>query len=275
MNRRFLAFCMIGAALAPLACEKSEPPRGAGAGAGTSAAGGPAGNGGSSPASAKAAGGAPDSQTSDAAAARALAGLSDAAAAAAQGAATQALPDGHPPITGGSVAQPPSTTGSGTADTGAAAPAGAIRWEVPESWQSQPPASQMRKAQYVMPAVEGDPESGLCVVTLLAGGAGGVDANVARWVAQFKKADGGPLGADDVKREDREVRGLKVTRVEMAGRFTDAMTGRTTTTTTDFRLLGAIVVAPDGLWFFKATGPDATMQSHSAAFDKLLESLTR
>ncbi|MBK8914117.1 MAG: hypothetical protein IPM64_05850 [Phycisphaerales bacterium] len=274
LPRRFLTLCLIGAALAPLACEKSDPPRSANTGAsGTSGAAAstaaPKAGNGAAPADASA------SPTSDAAAARALAGLTESAAAAAGDAASQALPAGHPPIPGTTSPQPASTADSSAAPSDAASPAGAIKWSVPGSWQAQPPASPMRKAQYGMPAAEGDPESGLCVVTLLGGGAGGVDANVARWVAQFRKADGSPLAAEDVKREDREIGGLKVTRVEMSGRFTDAMTGRSTTTTTDFRLLGAIIVAPDGLWFFKATGPDATMRSHTPAFDEMLASLTQ
>jgi len=42
-----------------------------------------------------------------------------------------------------------------------------------------------------------------------------------------------------------------------------------------FRLLGAIVEAPQGLVFFKCTGPTATIGKAQAEFDALLGSLAK
>jgi hypothetical protein len=39
------------------------------------------------------------------------------------------------------------------------------------------------------------------------------------------------------------------------------------------RLLGAIVETPQGAWFFKATGPDATMQAQRGNFKALLDTM--
>jgi hypothetical protein len=38
------------------------------------------------------------------------------------------------------------------------------------------------------------------------------------------------------------------------------------------RLLGAIVQAPSGMWFFKLTGPDATVKAAAADFDAMIGS---
>jgi hypothetical protein len=43
----------------------------------------------------------------------------------------------------------------------------------------------------------------------------------------------------------------------------------------DYRLLGAIVEAPQGNVFFKLTGPRATVAGAKDAFDGLVSSITR
>jgi hypothetical protein len=40
-----------------------------------------------------------------------------------------------------------------------------------------------------------------------------------------------------------------------------------------FRLLGAVVEGPGGPWFFKATGPDATLGPQKDAFVAMLKSV--
>lgn len=182
------------------------------------------------------------------------------------------LPAGHPPLSGagtapGGAAPPAATAG------GAAAGAGELTYTAPESWTAQPPTSPMRKAQWKLPVVEGDPDDANLVLTFLTGSAGGVDANLDRWQSQFTTAEGQPLPAAAVTRSKREVNGLQVATAEMVGRFTDAMTGRTAATTGDYRLLGAVVTTPGGVYFFKAIGPDKSMQAQRAEFEKLISSL--
>jgi hypothetical protein len=38
-------------------------------------------------------------------------------------------------------------------------------------------------------------------------------------------------------------------------------------------MLGAIVESPSGLWFFKLTGPEATVKAARASFDAMLSSV--
>ena len=61
-------------------------------------------------------------------------------------------------------------------------------------------ASPMRVAQFVVPGPGGDAEMG---VFRFAGGAGGVDANIARWKGQFVPPEGKTV--DDIQRDtDRD-----------------------------------------------------------------------
>jgi hypothetical protein len=38
-------------------------------------------------------------------------------------------------------------------------------------------------------------------------------------------------------------------------------------------LLGAVAAGPDANWFFKSTGPQATVEAHRAAFEGMIASL--
>ena len=93
---------------------------------------------------------------------------------------------------------------------------GGITFDVPTAWKSAKPSSSMRRAQLVIPPVEGDKDS--CEVVLFAfpGGAGSVDANIERWAGQFKGANDAPP-----KPLSKVVKGqnTEVTHVEISGRY--------------------------------------------------------
>ena len=128
----------------------------------------------------------------------------------------------------------------------------------------------MRKASYKVPKADGDSEDGeLTVFHFGAGQGGGIEANVERWVGQFKGVD-----KRQVKRSDRSANGLVQHVVEIErGTFSSGMPGGPTTPKDNFALLGAIVEAPDGNWFFKLTGPSATVKGAQAEFFALLDSV--
>lgn len=183
--------------------------------------------------------------------------------------APQRMPAGHPLV------QPPAEAPVGSE---AAPPMAALlRYEAPAGWQQEPVRSSMRRDQYRLPRVEGDDEDGLLTVFHFGpGGGGGVEANVERWRGQFSGADGGPVADDAFSREETQVGGLKITVVEVRGRFgthTMGAGGEDTTPVNDYALLGAIVETPAGPWFFKALGPAATIEKHRAGFMELLRSM--
>jgi hypothetical protein len=125
----------------------------------------------------------------------------------------------------------------------------------------------MRAAEYVVPHATGDADDGECIVITFGPGQGGsIDDNVNRWVAQFS-------GGTPPARTKQQVHGFNVTRVETTGTYTPMrMPGMTSAPTSKpgWRLLGAIVEAPSGLWFFKLTGPDATVKAAAAEFDAMI-----
>jgi hypothetical protein len=177
------------------------------------------------------------------------------------------LPPGHPPIG----ATPPVKSAAPSDDV---AP---LKYDVPAQWKSQTPSSAMRKAQFLLPRAAGDSEDGQLIIFQFGRGQGGaVEMNIDRWIGMFSTKEGKPLDKESVKRETREVGGLKVTTLDISGRFTDAMMGMSTGVAKDnYRMLSAIVETPEGPWFFKGVGPDATMQSHRGEFTKMLGTVRR
>jgi len=153
-----------------------------------------------------------------------------------------------------------------------ATPAVEITWVDPAGLRRVPPKSPMRKASYEVPRAAGDTEDGeLAVFYFGPGQGGGIDANVDRWVKQFA---GVPAG--DVKRADRQANGLREHTVEIVrGTFDPGQMamGGATGPKKDYALLGAIVEAPSGAYFFKMTGPAHTVAAAKTAFYSLLDSI--
>jgi hypothetical protein len=152
-------------------------------------------------------------------------------------------------------------------------PSRALTWSDPPAWQKEPPANGMRVAQYKIPRTGADAEDGQCIVTTFGAGEGGsVDQNVDRWVRQFD-----PSGTGPIDKSTRAVLGMNVTIVKVSGSFKGmAMPGAPAVAAkANQRLVGAIVDAPSGLWFFKATGPEATIKAAEPAFDAMIASLKK
>lgn len=127
----------------------------------------------------------------------------------------------------------------------------------------------MRAAEWLVPRAPGDTEDAECfAITFGPGGGGSVDANAERWIKQFDPQTSPPA------RTTRTVHGMKVTRVEVAGTYKAMQMPGTPPTSAQgsWRLIGAIVEAPSGTWFFKLTGPDATVKAAGKEMDALIDS---
>lgn len=128
----------------------------------------------------------------------------------------------------------------------------------------------MRVATYAIPAAAGQ-EAGECGVFFFGQGQGGsVDENLSRWVGQFESPS-------TPKKAERTVNGLKVHTIDVSGTYL-APGGpmmQSQGKKTGWRLLGAIVEAPEGMVFFKCTGPAATIAKSEKDFEALLKSVTK
>jgi hypothetical protein len=146
-----------------------------------------------------------------------------------------------------------------------------LTWVDPTAWKLSPRKSPMRKATYVIPKASADAEDGELAIFYFGPGQGGsVDANVDRWVKQFKE-----VPPEKVKRADRQANGLVQHTVEIeSGTFDGSqMSAAPSKPKEKYGLLGAIVTAPGGSYFFKLTGPSATVQAARKDFYGLLDSV--
>jgi hypothetical protein len=146
-----------------------------------------------------------------------------------------------------------------------------ITWVDPPEWKRSQRPNPMRKATYLVPRVQGDKEDAeLGVFYFGPGQGGGIEANVDRWVKQFKN-----LPADRVRREDRKTNGMLTHVIEVeSGTFnTNSMGHGGEKLKQDYALLGAIVEAPSGAYFFKLTGPKKTVAAAKKPFDALIASV--
>lgn len=181
--------------------------------------------------------------------------------------ASSGLPKGHPPIpAGGGRAMAPAS----------AAPAAVLKYDTPATWVTQTPTSNLRKAQFGLPKAEGDSADGQLIVYYFGPNeGGGVQANLDRWKGMFKTAGGEPVPDADVVVDKFEASGMAVTLMDISGRYADGtMTpGQAATPTAEeYRMFAAVVETPDGPWFFKAVGPQATMAANREAMLGMLKS---
>lgn len=143
-----------------------------------------------------------------------------------------------------------------------AAPAAAsseIHWRPPSSWKEKP-AGQMRLASYGVPGPGGEADMS---VVVLPGEAGGPLANVNRWRGQLGMeplADESALAAASRRVKTRAGEAVVV-------EFHSPGTGPGTA------MLAAILSHAGQSWFFKLTGPEATVKQAGAGYLELLGSL--
>jgi hypothetical protein len=128
----------------------------------------------------------------------------------------------------------------------------------------------MRKATYTVPRAPGDKEDGDLGVFYFGPGQGGdKEANVDRWVKQFKG-----IKLEDVKRADRSIGGMLAHTIEIdSGTYDPGMMSGGKGPKEKYSLLGAIVEAPSGTYFFKLVGPKATVTKARKPFFALLDSI--
>jgi hypothetical protein len=164
---------------------------------------------------------------------------------------------------------------AGAADASATISLGGLRAVRPEGWEPVEPNGAMRRAEFHLAGAQGSDEAVLAVFHFGPGGGGTTAANVERWIGQFEALPGMP--APRVQRSEQMVNGMPVTRVAICGSYrpgiapaggSDRGEGHAS-----YSMLGAVVEAPAGPFFLKLTGPTATVERWTSAFDAFVGGL--
>jgi hypothetical protein len=137
----------------------------------------------------------------------------------------------------------------------------------PEKWEWVESTSPMRAAQLKTPGVEGKDGAEVVFFYFGAGGAGGTQANVDRWLGQFAE----PRDQLKPKVESSTVGRTKVTYVEAVGTYQSGMPGGPKTPQPGTLLLGAIIEGGEGSVFVRLTGPEKSGRAATAAFKRMIE----
>lgn len=159
-----------------------------------------------------------------------------------------------------------------------AAPQAGLTFAAPPAWKARPAASSMRVAEFVVPKAAGDVEDAELIVFFFGSFfgrlAGGVDANVDRWISQMQQPDGS-ASKDRARREAQTINGLKVTTVDLSGTYiAEVRPGASERyNKPNFRLRAAVVETAKGPYYLKMTGPARTMAAADADFKKFVASL--
>ena len=153
----------------------------------------------------------------------------------------------------------------------AASEAGGIQWKAPSQWKALPDRP-MRAGTFSVPAAAGDGEPGEMAIFYFGQGQGGsVEANVQRWIGQFQNTTG------QAKRSTQKIYGFSVTTIELGGTYLFSPSPMSTEKTPKpgYKMLGAIVEAPEGPVFFKFTAPGKTLAANESAFQTMLKSIAK
>ena len=140
---------------------------------------------------------------------------------------------------------------------------------IPEAWTRQTPSSSMRLAQYELPGSAG---GATMAVFRFPGGGGSAAANLARWKGQLAPhADSRPA-----KEQIQTFGPITVTSLDAVGKFAPGpMPGAPAVAPIERgRMLAAVVEGVGDAYFFKCTGPEATLTEHEAGWAAMLASVT-
>ncbi|HEX3798518.1 MAG TPA: hypothetical protein VH413_07440 [Verrucomicrobiae bacterium] len=128
--------------------------------------------------------------------------------------------------------------------------------------------SEMRKAQLKVSDPDTKAVAEIVFFQFGPGAAGGVQANVDRWMRQFAE----PRDQIHAAKEEVTVGKTKITYASAEGTYKSGMPGSTLTPMPDYALQGAIIDSDDGAVFVRMTGPKALVKASTDDFKKMVES---
>ncbi len=163
---------------------------------------------------------------------------------------------------------PLTSRAGGAGGQGSAITAPGAIFTMPADWIAEAPSSGMRLAQARIPGPAG--EAQLTVFYFGAGGGGGLESNLSRWIGQVQI----DAGTEPSRTEFDTANGFRVTWIEVQGTIKPATMGMgPSDPQPGSRMLAAVVEGPQGPWYFKATGPSETLASQREAFLGMLSNV--
>ena len=135
-------------------------------------------------------------------------------------------------------------------------------FEVPSNWTAVTPSSKMRKAQFKAGSVE------IVVFFFGAGSGGSAEANVNRWIGQFKE----PKEELSSKVEKKKIKTATITTVSAKGTYMSGSPFGQKTPMPNYAMRGAIIECKGGPIFIKMTGPSVDVTKSTPDFDKTIKS---
>jgi hypothetical protein len=138
----------------------------------------------------------------------------------------------------------------------------------PANWEWVPVTSQMRKAELKVESKDKKEKAEVIFFHFGESNGGGTQANVDRWLGQFKE----PREKLDSKVDTAKINDRPVTFVQAEGTYLSGMPGGPKTPQPNAMLLGAIAESPKGNVFVRMTGPAALVKEAQAEFKKMIES---
>jgi hypothetical protein len=150
--------------------------------------------------------------------------------------------------------------------------AAGVIFYAPTAWNEQKPDSRLKLFQFEVPSPDPAFQNGQMEVLYFGPNKGGtVQSHVDRWKAEFTETDKGFPPVSDM----RTVNGLRVTTVQIEGIYQSTMPGADRLPKKDWAVAGAIVEGPEGLLFFKMSGPVVTVRSARPVFDMMTSNIRR
>ncbi len=136
--------------------------------------------------------------------------------------------------------------------------------KIPKAWKTEPPANNMRLSQASAPKHPDDEEDAEFTVTKASGG---VEANLARWAKTLFNDEQSLSNRRTLKTASEK----EATLADYEGTYTAMSFGpKKAEPKKNFKMLGAIVVAEDGEYFIRLTGPKQTVEKWKSAFEPLV-----
>ena len=146
---------------------------------------------------------------------------------------------------------------------------GNLQGIIPDSWMRETPSSSMRLAQFNF-----SDEYGRCELVVFAGIGGSVDANLDRWLGQFRGPDNESV-ADHATISHEHSGDLEINFVYAEGTYLQSGMGMggPTGEKPNYGLMAAILTVVDGPYYFKCTGPKKTLDNYLNSFETFIRSL--